>query len=142
MRADRLVVDTNVLISALLSPTGRPRRILNQFAAIDSTLLFSDESFAELAMRLAKPKFDPYRTTEQMGSFLDWLVELGEWIEPALDSEACRDSDDNKFLAIACFGETDCLITGDADLLVLNPFEGLPILTPTEFLARWADEQP
>lgn len=135
MRADRCVVDSNVLISALLSPAGAPRCVLDQLAGAGSTLLFSNESFTELAVRLAKPKFDPYRTIEQMESFLDWLVELGEWVEPALQVEACRDNDDNKFLAIALSGEADCLITGDADLLVLDPFEGLPILKPATFLA-------
>lgn len=136
MRADRLVVDSNVLISALLSPTGTPRYVLDQLAAEASTLLFSQESFAELAVRLAKPKFDPYRSIEQMASFLDWLAELGEWVEPALRIEACRDNDDDKFLAIALSGEAGCLITGDFDLLVLDPFENLPILTPARFLAE------
>ncbi|MEX0708139.1 MAG: putative toxin-antitoxin system toxin component, PIN family [Woeseia sp.] len=136
MKADRLVVDSNVLISALLTPDGTPRRTLNQLAADGSTLLFSNATFAELAVRLSKPKFDPYRTAEQMDSFLDWLAELAEWVEPAFQVEACRDKDDNKFLAVALAGEAELLITGDADLLVLDPFEGLPILTPAGFLAR------
>lgn len=136
MKADRLVVDSNVLISALLTPDGTPGRILNHLAADGSTLLFSNETFAELAVRLSKPKFDPYRTAEQMDSFLDWLADLGEWVEPAFQIEACRDNDDNKFLAVALSGEADLLITGDADLLVLDPFEGIPILTPAGFLAR------
>jgi hypothetical protein len=63
--------------------------------------------------------------------------------EPSLEIEACRDKDDNKLLAVALSGETDCLITGDADLLALDPFEGLPILTPAAFLgATAAAEQP
>ncbi|MDN5849858.1 MAG: putative toxin-antitoxin system toxin component, PIN family [Nitrococcus sp.] len=135
MRADRCVIDSNVLIGALLSPTGKPRYVLDQLARDGSTLLFSNATFAELTVRQAKPKFDPYRTIEQMESFLDWLVELGEWVEPALHVDACRDSDDNKFLALALSGEADYLITGDADLLALDPFDGLPILKPAVFLA-------
>lgn len=138
MKAERLVVDSNVLISALFSPGGTPRRVLDRLAAEAAILLFSDETFAELVVRLSKPKFDPYRTFEQMESFLDWLAELGEWVEPTLGIEACRDTDDNKFLAVALSGEADCLITGDADLLVLDPFEGLPILTPAAFLSAVA----
>lgn len=136
MKAERLVIDSNVLISALLSPAGTPRRVLDGLAADAAILLFCDETFAELVARLSKPKFDRYRTAAQMEAFLDWLVELAEWVEPAFSIEACRDSDDNKFLAVALSGEADCLITGDADLLALNPFEGLPILTPAAFQGR------
>lgn len=135
MRAERLVVDTNVLISALLTPSGTPRRLLDELALASATLFFSDETFAELAIRLAKPKFDPYRTPEQMDLFLDWLVELGEWVTPGFDVTACRDADDDKFLAIALSAEADCLVSGDKDLLDLHPFEGLPVMTPADFLA-------
>lgn len=46
----------------------------------------------------------------------------------------CRDPDDNKLLEMAVAGRADCLVTGDRDLLVLDPFEGIPILTPDGFL--------
>lgn len=134
MKADRVVVDTNDLISALLIPDGTPRRVLDQLAAEAATMLFSDETFTELAVRLAKPKFDRYRTIHQMESFLDWLSQLGEWVEPGIDVDACRDPDDNKFLAVALSGNAGCLITGDTDLLELDPYEGLPISTPAAFL--------
>jgi uncharacterized protein len=134
MKAERLIIDTNVLISALLSPLGTPRRLLNTLAAENATLLFSDATFAELVSRLARPKFDRYRTHEQMEVFLDWLTELGEWISPNLEAEVCRDSDDDKFLSLALSGEAVCLITGDDDLLALHPFEGISILSPAEFL--------
>jgi hypothetical protein len=134
MKADRVVVDTNVLISALLIPDGTPRRVLDRLAANTATLLFSNETFTELAVRLAKPKFDRYRTPRQMDAFLDWLTQLGEWVAPVFNIDASRDPDDNMFLAVARSGEADCLITGDSDLLELDPFEGLPILTPAAFL--------
>jgi putative PIN family toxin of toxin-antitoxin system len=138
MKVDRVVVDSNVLISALLIPDGTPRRVLDRLAANAAILLFSDETFTELAVRLAKPKFDSYRTIEQMNSFLDWLSQLGEWVEPVYEVAACRDPDDNKFLAVALSGDAGCLITGDTDLLELDPFEGLPILTPAAFLRAQA----
>lgn len=134
MKADRVVVDSNVLISALLSPRGVPRRLLEALAARNAVPLFSDATYVELITRLAKPKFDRYRTREQMEAFLDWLTELGEWISPTLDVEFCRDPDDDKFLALAISGEADCLVTGDDDLLVLDPFEGVAILSPADFL--------
>lgn len=48
----------------------------------------------------------------------------------------CRDVKDNKFLELAVSGQAACLISGDKDLLVLNPFRGIPILTPQAFLSQ------
>ena len=135
MKADRVVIDSNVLISALLLPRGTPRSVLVLLAERNATLLFSDNTFTELTTRLAKPKFDPYRTPEQLETYLDWLTELGEWVVPNLEVDACWDADDNKFLSLAISGEADCLISGDKDLKVLHPFEGIPIHTPADFLA-------
>lgn len=136
MKADRVVIDSNVLISALLLPRSKPRSVVELLAEKNTTLLFSDSTFMEMATRLAKPKFDRYRTLEQLEAFLDWLTELGEWITPNLDIEACRDADDNKFLSLAIAGEADCIISGDNDLLVLNPFDGISVLSPANFLSR------
>ena len=58
MRAERVVVDTNVLISALLQPSGRTAEVLEIIQAAGGVILFSDETFAELASRLMRPKFD------------------------------------------------------------------------------------
>lgn len=134
MKADRVVLDSNVLISALLSPSGAPRRVIGRLADACATLLFADPTFVELAGRLAMPKFDRYRSVEEMEAWLDWLIDLSEWVYSWDEIDACRDPDDNKFLAIALAGETDVLITGDDDLLVLNPFEGLPVVSPADFL--------
>ena len=131
----RAVIDTNVLISALLSPNGAPRRVIKTLASHQATLLFSDATFNELAQRLARPRFNRYRTARQMVAWLDWLAELGEWVAPATTISACRNPDDDKFLAVAVDGEAQVLVTGDGGLLELTPFEGIPILTPAGFLA-------
>ena len=60
MRAERCVVDTNVLISALLKPSGPPAEVLDAIRTAGGVLLFSDETFAELTLRLMRPKFDRY----------------------------------------------------------------------------------
>jgi putative PIN family toxin of toxin-antitoxin system len=49
---------------------------------------------------------------------------------------ACRDPRDDKFLEVAVHGHADLIVTGDADLLALNPFQGIAILTPAEYLER------
>jgi uncharacterized protein len=135
MKAERVVVDTNVLISALLTPAGTAGEVMRRLAANGSTLVLSRVTFLELASRLARPKFDQYRTREQMDRYLEWLAELAEWVKPSIRISDCRDPDDNRFLEVLVAGDADLLITGDPDLLALHPYEGRPVLKPAEFLA-------
>lgn len=135
MKADRVVVDTNVLISALLLPAGKPGQVVAHLAASNATLLLSRVTFLELATRLARPKFDRYRTKAQMDRYLEWLAEVAEWVKPSIRIEACRDPDDNRFLEVLVAGQGDVLISGDSDLLELHPFEGRSIVAPGVFLA-------
>jgi putative PIN family toxin of toxin-antitoxin system len=130
MRVERVVVDTNVLISALLSPGGTNARTLQCLAERSATLLFSETTFAELVTRLAKPKFNRYRTAEQLRSFLDGLSAVSTWVTPTEHVADCRDPDDNHVLDVLLAGNADLLISGDADLLVLHPYRRIPILSP------------
>jgi predicted nucleic acid-binding protein len=59
---------------------------------------------------------------------------VGEGVEPSRRITVCRDSNDDRFLDLAVAGRADALVTGDEDLLVLHPFEGIPIVRPVEFL--------
>ena len=136
MKAERVVVDTNVLISALLVPTGKPSRVMAKLADSGARLLLSRVTYLELASRLALPKFDRYRTTAQMNRYLDWLADLADWVKPSIQISDCPDPDDNRFLEVLIVGDGDLLITGDSDLLALNPYEGRPILNPAIFLSH------
>ena len=136
MKADRVVVDTNVLISALMLPDSKPGEVMRGLSTSGATLLLSRVTFLELATRLARPKFDRYRTAEQMNRYLDWLADLAEWVKPSIRIADCPDPDDNRFLEVLIDGGGDLLITGDKDLLVLSPYEGRPIITPAAFLSR------
>jgi putative PIN family toxin of toxin-antitoxin system len=133
MRVERVVLDTNVLISAVLSPLGKP------FACFDwvignATLIVSRELLEELETRLARPKFRKYVDDARRRGFVSELGLSAMQVELSGLVTACRDPDDNKLLEIAVAGRADCLVTGDQDLLVLDPFQGIPILTPAEFL--------
>ena len=65
------------------------------------------------------------------------LIRLrGELVTPGRRVQACRDPKDDKFLEAALAGHADCIVSGDADLLDLTPFENIPILRPAKFLAR------
>ena len=81
------------------------------------------------------PKFDRYREPEAWNVFLSELVELALWFEDAGTAIGiCRDADDDKFLALAVTGRADEIVSGDSDLLELGVHEGIPILSPAQFL--------
>jgi uncharacterized protein len=134
MKAERCIVDTNVLISAFLQPSGGTGKVLEATRAAGGVLIFSDETFAELASRLARPKFDRYVDQAIRRQFLSDLAAVAEWAAITGAVRACRDPDDDKFLETAISGAADCIITGDRDLLALDPFEGVTILSPRDFL--------
>jgi uncharacterized protein len=137
MKADRLVIDSNVWIAALISPAGTARQFVNTVLDRDIEVVMSESTFAELLSRLNRPKFDRYRQRESWDSFLMALVELALWHEDAGTATGIsRDVDDDKFLALAVTGEADAIISGDRDLLDLVSHEGIPILTPAQFLQR------
>lgn len=134
MKAERVVVDTNVLISAALRHQGLPRAVLDGLRAGNGVLLFSSETFEELRNRLQHQKFDRYVDREVRAIYLAQLVVVSERVSITGAKLGCRDRDDDKLLETALMGEADCLITGDRDLLEMHPFHGIPILTPAVFL--------
>lgn len=131
--AHRWVMDTNTLISNLLLPGSIPAQAVRK--GIDSgDLLVSEATLQELAEVLARPKFDKYLTPEERREFFQRLSGVAIRIEILRPIAACRDPRDDKFLSLAVNGKADALITGDADLLALHPFRGIPILRPKAFL--------
>ena len=136
MKADRAVVDTNVLISAALRTEGQPRRVLDVIRHSNGVLLFSDETSRELRSRLRRPKFDRYVSQTIRAVYLAQLMAVSEWVSITNAKLGCRDPDDDKFLETALIGDADCIVTGDGDLLEMCPFHDIPILAPGDFLNR------
>jgi len=134
MRVERVVLDTNVLISAILSPIGKPFACL-RWVLENATLIVSRELLEELETRLARPKFSKYVDDSRRRTFVADLALSAVQVEIPGTLRVCRDPDDDKLLEVAVIGRADCLVTGDQDLLILNPFQGIPILTPAGFLA-------
>ena len=138
MKAERLVLDTHVWIAALLSPTGTARQLVTAVFDHGLDILMSEATFAELVSRLERPQFDRYRDPEAWNTFLSELVEIALWHEDAGTAiGVCRDADDDKFLALTVTGQADAILSGDRDLLELGTHEGIPILTPAQFLDEW-----
>ena len=130
----RLVFDTNVLISGLLSDNSVPQKIFD-YAQANAILLISQETFQELAEALTRSKFDRYIPLEKRSKFLNLLSLKAEMIEITTKINLCRDTKDNKFLELAVNGKADYLISGDRALLILNPFQEISILSPQVFIS-------
>lgn len=136
MRArERIVVDTNALISRLLLPASVPGAAIRK-AVAEGQLLVSDAILVELAEVLARAKFDPYVTIEERQEFLRLLGRIAESVPILHVIRVCRDPKDDKYLELAVNGEARVIVTGDADLLALHPFRGIDILTPARYLRR------
>ena len=136
MRADRVVIDTNVLISGALRATSVPRAVIERIRAGDGKLVFSDETFSELRTRLLRAKFDTYADRETREAYLAHLLPIAEWTTITNSRLGCRDREDDKFLETALLGEADCIITGDDDLLSMASFRDIPIISPRSALRR------
>ena len=130
----RLVVDTNVLISRLLSPRSVAARAVD-LAIADGRLLVSEATLSELARVLARPKFDRYVEIQDRQEFIRYLSTLVEVVTILQRFRACRDPKDDMFLDVAVNGQASAIITGDADLLALDPFMEIRIVAP----AMWVD---
>ncbi len=138
----RAVLDTNILVSAAIKPNGTTGRIISRLRLNEFVLLYSADTLAELTDVLNRPHLrDKYHlTAHYLHIFLHLIRLRGEKIEPTQQVDSCRDPDDNQFLAVALDGNADFLVSNDSDLLVLSPFEGIPILTPTLFLEHLRQE--
>jgi putative PIN family toxin of toxin-antitoxin system len=134
----RAVVDTGILVSALILPRGTIGNVLRALRDGRFVTIYSTPMMVELIDVLGRPKIQAkYHVQPNDIVELINLVRLrGELVIPKRAIEVCRDPKDNKFLEAAVAGEADAIVTGDDDLLVLHPFDGIDILRPSEFLAR------
>lgn len=129
----RVVVDTNVLLSAALSPNGVPAAFVDLVLA-EGKLVFSNATFDELQTRIWLPKFDRYLPMERRRSVLDDASAGAIWVDvpKAIAQNAySRDTMDDVFIHTALAASASRLISGDKDLLCLNPLDSLQILSPS-----------
>jgi uncharacterized protein len=131
----RFVFDTNVLISALAFARSVPRKAFD--LAVDrGVVLSSDETLLELYQTLRKPRLAAYFTRAEQGAFLALFGNLALVIRVTERLELCRDPRDDKFLELAATGGATHLVTGDRDLLALDPFRSPRIVTPAALVHK------
>ncbi|MGO9019489.1 MAG: putative toxin-antitoxin system toxin component, PIN family [Syntrophobacteraceae bacterium] len=128
----RVVVDTNVLVSAALSAKSSPA-VAVYLAEHRCILLKSTETEQELFQVVAREQLARLIAPP----FLDWLSMLLDAAELVTITERvteCLDPKDDKFLELALNGRADIIISGDHHLLTLDPFRGIPIVKPAAFV--------
>jgi putative PIN family toxin of toxin-antitoxin system len=134
----RVVIDTNVLVSALLSPRNTPGRILRLFEQQAFELLISEEIFQEYAVAL---HYDRLRkrhklTNEQLIQLLQDLRSSAIFVKPSIRLNiVASDPDDNKFFECALEGSAHFIVSGDSAVQAVKQYQGIQVLSPPVFLA-------
>jgi len=137
MKNRQFVIDTNTLISAfLLSSSSTAAQVYYKIKA-EGEIIMSADIFDEFSNVFIRPKFDKYLSLHKRLSAIQDLKDILKFVSISTTITACRDPKDNKFLELAVQAGAACIITGDKDLLVLNPFRQIPILTAAEFLGQF-----
>jgi uncharacterized protein len=128
----RAVVDTNVLVSAALkqqSMPGMAALLVERRGGLLKSLATAQQLFEVVARPRLASLIDP-----DTQAWLRKLMSAAELVTITERIVACRDPTDDKFLELAVNGHADLIVTGDGDLLALNPFRGIPIVTPAAFV--------
>ncbi len=132
----RVVIDTNILVRALIHPRGSVGPVLLRLRRGHFTFLYTQSLLEELVDVLGRPRIrEKYGVTEDdVKTVVALLLLRGEAVSVSRSLTVCRDPKDNKFLETAVAGKADIIVSGDEDLRVLDSFEGIPIVSPAEFL--------
>lgn len=131
----RVVLDTNVVLSALVFPGGSAGRIRRAWQGGECVPLVSPVTAAELVRVLAYPKFR-LSEAERNELLADYLpaTEVVRVPDPPPEVSDCRDPHDLPFLQLCAAARADVLVSGDADLQVLDDRCGFRILSPALFM--------
>lgn len=133
----RIILDTNVLIAALLTPMGATGEVYRAWAEGTFTLLTSEEQMEELRVTLTKPTLAARIRPHHAGRLVNNLRNMAEMIAPLPHVDRSADPADNFLLAMAEAGRADYLVTGDkGGLLALKRHSGTRILSVREFVAE------
>lgn len=135
----RAVLDTNIVIRALIKPAGTVGPVLERLAAGDFTAVYSEPILEEFLAKLALPRIRKkyHLTDEDIADLLALLALRGILVEPKRSVKVCRDADDNMVIEAALEGGAEWIVTGDEDLLSLKKFESVRMVTPRRFLGAF-----
>lgn len=134
----RAVIDTNILMRAVIKPLGTVGPVLRRLRDGDYVLIFSEPLLTELVDVLNRPRIkEKYGLApDDIETIVALILLRGEAVVPTRRITICRDPEDNMFLEAAVDGGADIIVSGDDDLLQIEAFEGIPIVRPGEFLSK------
>lgn len=133
----QIVVDTNVFISASLAEHSISRKALFSIFDHNGTILLSQEVLEEIEEVLNRDKLNKFSLLQDRILFFRSLIREAEFINITSRISDCPDPKDNKFLELAVDGNAAYIISGDNDLLDMNPFKGIKIISPSDFLKEF-----
>lgn len=133
----KAVVDTNVIISALIQPASPPGQIINAWRAAQFDLVTSPALLAELANVLARRKIERRTgfTPVRQAALITEITTTSQVVFPAELIEVVTDAADNRVLEAAVAGAADYIVSGDHHLVDLGEYAGISIVTPARLLA-------
>lgn len=140
----RVVLDTNVLVSAFVSSKGAPAQVFNLWREGKLEIVTSPEAIDELKRVLTYPRLRGRLrySDKQLHQHLSLLKEYAVFVENlSVVAVVAADPDDDKFLALALASQAQYIVSGDGHLLDLGMYQGISIVTPTAFLAGFSSEQ-
>jgi uncharacterized protein len=136
----KVVVDTNILVSHLISKSSNVKMLIDLAQSGQIQIFNTFKILLELKETIKKPKVKPL-LGKHTSAFVAQFMYLCEFVEPDCKVEICRDPKDDKFLELAKFIDAQYIITGDKDLLEIGVFEGVKILSLSEFFGLFRSLQ-
>ena len=137
----RVVLDANVLISGLLArkrPTTTLGCLISALEALKFRLVTSEVILAEVRRNAPRLLAPAGASESDLRDYLRYLVDTSEIVEVTdVVTGVASHREDDRILATAVLGEVEFLVTGDKQLLALNEYRGVRIITPREFVDRF-----
>lgn len=134
----KIVFDASSIVGALLNQNSLPERAL-LLARSKDVICLSAAVEAEIREVAGRAKFRKYLTLQRIELILDVVTAAAFVVEPNEAVTDCRDVKDNKYLELALAAGADVIISSDQDLLTLDPWRGIRIMTPAAYVARQSE---
>lgn len=131
-----VVFDASSMVGALLKANSIPERAL-LLARSNDMIWLSPSVESEIREVFARPKFRKYLSGDRAERILDLLLVAAQSTVPIEAVSDCRDPRDNKYLELALAAGADTIVSSDDDLLVLDPWRGIRIISPAEYVKRF-----
>ena len=130
------MIDANAVVSAALKAESVPEQAL-RLAQARCTVYLSTDVRGEIGRVLMRPRLASRVSSGRVASVLALLDDGARWIEPTIRVTDCRDAKDDRYLELALAASADIIVSGDMDLLILDPWRGVRVMTPAQFVRLW-----